>query len=351
MKKGKTCLPLFLLIIAAGSMLPGIPIRAAAADKIQKEIQYTTTDREEKRETEFPEEIKEEGKTYRRGKVGYQVLKEEPVTEKRPVFLTKKSGELDPGEGYSPPQDITENGVRYGFLDLQKKMVTKSKGYTQTVTGFSLYSTRAGAQDAPAAKKIQTVDPRTKKTVTVTCRKQGDVRKTADTWENTYIDIVFVTYDASHFAWNGIIVEKKGKSPLKGYERELLESVGGSEADYRIRQIRWNGKSYRDRNGVLCRRARADVRKKVSHYRVDYAGTRTVKAEKRVVYTSTYAGEKETRTGGVTYTILAEASYEAEKPGIPAAMAITVGILLLILAAAGILFFLARRKKQGRKGQ
>lgn len=351
MKKGKTSLPLFLLIISAVSMLPGVSVRAASADKIRKEIQYSTTDREEKRETEFPEEVKEEGKTYRRGRVEYQVLKEEPVTEKKTVFLTKKSRELDPEEGYSPPQDITENGVRYGFLDLQKKMVTKRKGYTQTVTGFSLYSTRAGAQDAPAAKRIRAVDPRTGKTVTVTCRKKGDVRKTADTWENTYIDIVFVAYDASHFAWNGIIVEKKGKDPLKGYEKELLESVGGSEADHRVRRIRWNGKSYRDRNGVLCRRARADVRKKVSHYRVDYAGTRTVKAEKRAVYTSTYAGEKETGTGEVTYTIRAEASYEAEKSGMPAAIVITVGILLSILAVAGTLFLLARRKKQDGKGQ
>lgn len=350
MKKGKTCLPLFLLISAV-FMLPGASARAASADRIQREIQYSTTDRQEKRETEFPEEIKEAGKTYRRGSVEYRILKEEPVTEMKTVFLTKKSREMEPDEAYSPPQDITENGIRYGFLDLQKKLVTKRRGYTQTVDGYSLYSTRAGAQNAPDTKRIRAVDPRTKKKVTVTCRKQGAVRKTADTWENTYIDIVFVAYDASHFAWNGIIVEKNEKEPLKGYEKELLESVGGSEADHRVRRIRWNGKSYRDRNGVLCRRARADVRKKVSHYRVDYAGTRTVKAEKRAVYTSTYAGEKETGTGEVTYTILAEASYEAEKSGMPAAIAITAGILLSILAVAGTLFLLARRKKQDRKGQ
>lgn len=350
MKKGKTCLPLFLLL-AAVSMLPGASVRAASADRIRKEIQYSTTDKEEKRETEFPEEIKEEGRTYRRGMVEYQVLKEEPVTEKKTVFLTKKSGELEPDEEYSPPQDITENGIRYGYLDQQKKMVTKGKGYTQTVTGFSLYGSRAGAQGAPATKRIRAVDPQTKEAVTVTCRKKGGVKKTADTWEDTYIDIVFVAYDARHFIWNGIQVEKDEQDPLGGYEKELLESVGGSEADHRVMRIRWNGKSYRDRNGVLCRRARADVRKRVSHYRVDYAGTRTVKADKRAVYTSTYAGEEETGTGEVRYTILAEASYEAEESGMPAAIAITVGIVLSILAVAGTLFFLAKRKKQDRKEQ
>lgn len=332
-------------------MLPGASVRAASADRIRKEIQYSTTDKEEKRETEFPEEIKEEGRTYRRGMVEYQVLKEEPVTEKKTVFLTKKSGELEPDEEYSPPQDITENGIRYGYLDQQKKMVTKRKGYTQTVTGFSLYGSRAGAQGAPATKRIRAVDPQTKEAVTVTCRKKGGVKKTADTWEDTYIDIVFVAYDARHFIWNGIQVEKDEQDPLGGYEKELLESVGGSEADHRVMRIRWNGKSYRDRNGVLCRRARADVRKRVSHYRVDYAGTRTVKADKRAVYTSTYAGEEETGTGEVRYTILAEASYEAEESGMPAAIAITVGIVLSILAVAGTLFFLAKRKKQDRKEQ
>lgn len=349
MKKGKTSLPLFLLIISAVSMLPGIPIRAAAADRIQKEIQYVATDREEKRETEFPEEIKEAGKTYRRGSVEYRILGEEPVTEMKTVFLTKKSREMEPDEAYSPPQDITENGIRYGFLDLQKKLVTKRRGYTQTVDGYSLYSTRAGAQNAPDTKRIRAVDPQTKKKVTVTCRKQGAVRKTADTWENTYIDIVFVAYDASHFAWNGIIVEKNEKEPLKGYEKELLESVGGSEADHRVRRIRWNGKSYRDRNGVLCRRARADVRKKVSHYRVDYAGTRTVKPERRAVYTCTYTGEKEEGTGEVRYTIRAEASYEAEKTGLMPVLVITVGILLVLAATAGILFLLAKRRKKKKE--
>ena len=339
------------LLLAAVSMLPGASVRAASADRIRKEIQYSTTDKEEKRETEFPEEIKEEGRTYRRGMVEYQVLKEEPVTEKKTVFLTKKSGELEPDEEYSPPQDITENGIRYGYLDQQKKMVTKREGYTQTVTGFSLYGSRAGAQGAPATKRIRAVDPQTKEAVTVTCRKRGGVKKTADTWEDTYIDIVFVAYDARHFIWNGIQVEKDEQDPLGGYEKELLESVGGSEADHRVMRIRWNGKSYRDRNGVLCRRARADVRKRVSHYRVDYAGTRTVKADKRAVYTSTYAGEEETGTGEVRYTILAEASYEAEESGMPAAIAITVGIVLSILAVAGTLFFLAKRKKQDRKEQ
>lgn len=348
MKKGKTCLPLFLLL-AAVSMLPGASVRAASADRIRKEIQYSTTNKEEKRETEFPEEIKEEGRTYRRGRVEYQVLKEEPVTEKKTVFLTKKSGELEPDEEYSPPQDITENGIRYGYLDQQKKMVTKRKGYTQTVTGFSLYGSRAGAQGAPATKRIRAVDPQTKEAVTVTCRKKGGVKKTADTWEDTYIDILFVAYDARHFIWNGIQVEKDEQEPLRGYEKELLESVGGSEADHRIRGISWNGKSYRDRNGVLCRRARADVRKRVSHYRVDYAGTRTVKPERRVVYTCTYIGEKKEGTGEVRYTILAKASYEEEKPGRMPVLVITVGVVFALAAAAGILLLLARRGKK-KKG-
>lgn len=347
MEKCKTCLPLFLLITAV-IMLPGPSVRAAAVDRIQKEIQYETADREEKRTAEFPEKMEENGTTYRRGEIAYQILEEEPVTETKTVFLTKKSGKLKPDEAYSPAQDITEDEVAYGLLDTRKKVETVKKGYTQTVTGYSLYASRAAAETAASTKKIQAVDPQTKKKVTVSCMKQGIVRKMADTWEDTYIDIEFVAYDASHFSWNGIVVEKNEKEPLKGYEKELLESVGGKKADYRIKDIRWRGKSYKNSDGVLCRRARADVRRKVSRYRVDYKGTRTVKAERRVVYISTYTGEKEAGTGEVRYTIQAQASYEAEKTGLPAAV-LTVGILFCLLVAAGILSLLVWKKKSGRK--
>lgn len=347
MEKIKTCLPLFFfLLFTAVFMLPGTSARAAAADRIQKEMQYITADKEEKRDAEFPEKMEENGNKYQRGEITYQVLKEEPVTEMKTVILTKKSGKMKLDEEYTPAQEITEDGVAYRLQDLEKKVETLEKGYTQTVTGYSLYGSRAAAETAASTKKIRAVDPRTKKKVTVTCTKQGTVRKMADSWENTYIDIVFVAYDAAHFAWNGIVVEKNAKKPLQGYEKELLESVGGSGADYKVKNIRWTGRSYKNSDGVLCRRARADVRKKVSHYRVDYAGVRTVKAEKRVVYTSTYAGEKTEKTGEVRYTVRAETVYEAEKSELPVAAFITVGILLGILAVAGTLFLLARRKKQ-----
>lgn len=339
----KNILFVFLSVIF---LLPGNVARAATTDTIQKEIQYETTKKEDKRKDDFPEKIEQDGKTYIRKQINYKTVKEEAIKDKVTVFLEKKSNMLNQNEEYNPETSIEEKGITYELMQTSEKKKTLQQGYTQTVTGWSLYESKADADRAAPTKRIKAEDERTGEDIYVTCQKTGSVKRTTDTWESTYIDIVFIAYDAKHFIWNGIIVKKNAKEPLKGYYKELLDSVGGNEKTYRIRNISWRGKSYKNKKGVLCRRARASVRKKVPHYRVDYAGVRTVKAVKGKVYTSIYTGLKEVDTGEVKYFILASAVYEKVHESKNPIVVITLGICFVILIVVGILFLLSKRRKK-----
>ena len=324
-------------------MLPGRT--AGAADTaIQKEIEYQTTNEEEKRELELPETIRQDGTLYERGQITYQTVKETPVTEKITVTMQKKSNVIKDNENYLPEKTIEKDGITYTLLQTVKKKKTLEQGYVQKVTGYSSWETKTAAKNADATKSIPVKDRKTGKTVSVTCHKTG-IQKTVDTWVNTYIDIVFIAYDADHFIWQNIIVKKNAKEPLKGYEKELLASVGGNESNYRVGKISWTGKSYRNKNGVLCRKARAAVRKKTAHYRVNYTGSRKVKAVKGTVYKSTYIGEKERQTGKVTYTIKASAVYRQQKKEVPV-LALTVGIIFMIIMVIGILILLLKKRQK-----
>ncbi len=336
---------LFTMLLCA---LPGRAAKAAGGDVIEKESRYVTTDPDTQKEDIFAEQMEQDGKTYTRGAVSHEIVAEEPIKEKQAVYLREKSKVMKNGRDYAPPVTVEKDGVTYTLLETSKKKKTIRQGYTQRVSGYSLYDSRAAASAAPAVKRIAAKDPVSGRTVYVDCQKR-DVVKTADVWTDTHIDITFVVYDASHFRWGDVIVKKNAKHPLKGYEKELLESVGGNEKNYRIQDISWKGKSYRNKKGVLCRKAVAQVKKKVPRYRVNYSAVRKEEAVKGTVYTSIYTGTKEVETGEKRYTVLARTAYRAEKEEPSLAVFLTAGILLVILAVVGILFILIHKRKGGNE--
>lgn len=335
------CILLFCSMVAV--MFPG-RMAGAATKTIQKEVEYVTQKKEEKREKDFPETIKQDGVTYIRKNVAYQTLEETPKLEMKDVQMEIESDVMKAEQEYTPEKTIEKDGIRYVLKSTSQKKKTLEKGYIQTVTGYSQYETLQDANNAPARKQIQAKDKKTGEMVTVSCEKQSTVKKSADTWEDSYIDILFSGYDANHFVWNGVVVEKNTKNPLKGYEKKLIQSVGVSEKNYRIRKIQWNGKAYKNKNGVLCRKARANVQKRVPHYRVTYAGTRKVKKVNGVVYKSIYTGKQQIDTGATNYKILATATYEKEST-VPV-VAITIAILFGIIIIVGIIFILAKKKSR-----
>ncbi|MCM1244612.1 MAG: hypothetical protein NC293_03100 [Roseburia sp.] len=330
-------------------LLPhGAAYAASDGSTMTKEVEYQGEEKDKKADDYFPEKIVEDGSTWNLQGIRYETVTEKPVMVSEPVTEIVKSGVVNAGETYIPEETVTKDGITYQLSQTTENEVVTEEGYTQKVSGYSEYNSLAEAQSAPETKMVTATDRRTGKNITMKCSYDG-ITKRADTWEDTYIDITFVSYDADTFLWNKVTVPKNTKNPLKGYEKELLESVGGNRKNYRIRNVSWNGKAYKNAKGVLCRKARAQVRKKVSHYRVNYSGKRKVEEVKGTVYTSVYTGLKETDSGKRNYTIRAVATYEKQKR-IPAA-GITIGILLFLLIVVGIIFILKKQKAEKDKAK
>lgn len=343
MKKNK-----FFLLIVFVLAFSVIPTYVSAEGKeLVKKSEYTTRSKQDKRHN-FKEEIKENGKKYHLEKVTYQIKKEVPVTTREPVAVTVTK-KVRKGT-YKPQDSVVKEGVKCELQDTTEKEMVIKKAYTRTVSGYSVYESEKEARNAPSTKKITAKDKKTGKTVTVLCEKQGIKKLNASSWQNTHIDITFISYDADTFRWGGITVKKSETQPLKGYEDQLLKSVGANTKNYKVKSISWNGKAYRNADGILCRKAVASVSKKVPHYRVTYQATQRVPAEKGIMYTSTYAGLKETVTGETDYIMLTTGHYtEVKSKSIPV-VAITVGTVLVVIMLVGILW-IVRKKQRGTENQ
>ncbi len=332
-----------MVAVILSVLLPGEVYAASGGGTMTKRVEYRGEEKDQKADDYFQKKIVEDGSTWNLQGISYEIVTETPIMVSEPVTETVKSGVVNAGKTYVPEETITKDSITYQLSETTKNEVVTEKGYTQKVTGYSEYDSLGKAQSAPRTKLVTATDQRTGKDITMRCSYDG-ITKRADTWEDTYIDITFVSYDADTFLWHKVVVPKNRKNPLQGYEKELLDSVGGNRKNYRIRNVSWNGKAYKNAKGILCRDARAQVRKKTAHYRVNYSGERVAEDTKGTVYTSIYTGLKETDSGKRNYTIQAVATYEKQKE-IPV-MGITVGILLFLLIVVGIIFILKRKQKE-----
>lgn len=331
-----------MVAVILSFLSPGAVYAASGGNTMTKKVEYRGEEKDQKADDYFQKKIVEDGSTWNLQGIRYEIVREDPVMVSEPVTKTVKSGVIKDGETYTPEETVTKDGITYQLSDTTEQEEVAEKGYTQKVTGYSEYDSLEKAQSAPGTKMVTATDRRTGEDIRVRCSYDG-ITKRAGTWEDTYIDITFVSYDADTFLWNQVTVPKNKKNPLKGYEKELMESVGGNEKNYQIQNVHWSGKAYKNAKGVLCRNARAEVRKRTNHYRVNYSGKRTVEDVKGTVYTSVYTGLKETDSGKRNYTIRAVATYEKQKE-IPV-MGITFGILLFLLIVVGIIFILKRKQR------
>ena len=328
MKQYRANILAVMMAVFLSFLPPGEAYASSDSGILKKEVEYQGRDKAQKADAYFQKKIVEDGSTWNLQEIRYEIVKEEPVMVSEPVTETVKSGVVNAGETYLPAETVSKEGITYKLSETtENEVVVKAKS-------------------APATKFVTATDRRTGEDISMKCGYVGITRKT-DTWEDTHIDITFVSYDADTFQWNQVTVPKNRENPLKGYEDQLLKSVGGSRDNYRIRNIHWAGRAYKNEKGVLCRNARAEVSKRTKHYRVNYSGESIVEDIKGTVYTSVYTGLKETDSGERNYTIRAVAVY-AKQRGIPV-MGITLGLLLILLIVVGIVFILKKKQKPGNK--
>ena len=343
MRKTSRFISILSLLVLVLVMLPGVGVRAAAPELIQKEKQYVTLNEEKQ---PFDKSIVIDGKTYQLQNVSYETVSKNPVKVKEKVTLIKKTKPMKKSESFEAEKKITKDGVTYKLTGVSKKEKKSKKKWKQTVAAYSEFDSLSDANKASSQKTVTVTDKKTGKMVAVPCMKTS-TRKTAETWDYSHIDILFSGYDAETFIWQDLKVKKNTQEPLKGYETALIESVGGNPDKYKVQKIAWNGKSYK-KNGTIYRKARAIVRKKIPHYRVDYSGSITHTEEPDYVYSCTYAGVKETDSKDISYVVAAKANYQLEQTKETKkapVLFITLAVVLVLAAVVGILFILVKKRK------
>lgn len=176
---------------------------------------------------------------------------------------------------------------------------------------------------------------------TVTCNL-STVHLVDHTWIDSKIDITFQGYDRNAIEWEGIVFpnDRGVGAPLKGYETQLLASVGLDDSNGKIQNTYYTSDMYTDANGIVCRNAQADIQKLVPVYRAEYIGEINTP---HVIQTAVYEGEQEVESKtDITYTIKATGTYEEVPSPI---VIISVGIAIIILLIVLILYIIAKKKK------
>lgn len=310
--------------------------------KIVKEVLFSSDNKQEEKKDVFSQTLKRNGKTYHLETVAYEVADQTPVSVKKETTKLIESDPLPEGQAYEPSETIEENGVTYTLKEVKEKEAAGDVA-VQTVNGYTDYDRAVTAADVPATKVISTTNSMTGEEMEVTCSLSGIETITDSAWEDTYIDIVFESYDSNIFRWNGVTVTKDTNTPLKGYEAQLLSSVGATQDNYRVNQTYWTSDPYTDADGIVCRNARADVQRKITRYRANYHAS--VPAGNGTVYEAVYEGsETITDPDRFVYTIRATATY-ALASGISPIM-VGVGVAILILLLVLILFWIWKNKKR-----
>ena len=341
----------FLLFVVLLSTV-AVPeaVFAASGKAVTKEVEYYTNNSSDRIDDQFPELIQENGQMYRLRDVHYETVSEKKETIAEPVIKTVKSKVLSQSDVYDPVKTMEEDGIVYLLQESTSEVVTQKKGKTGQLNGYTDYFSKSRADAAPAVKKITASDPDTGEEYTGNASKTAVDKRTQ--WESSYIDIHFTGYDSERYQWNGIMVKKNEQNPLKGYKKELLQSVGVTAEQmkhYKVGQISWTGKTYRNEKGILCRDARAAIRRKRNVYRVMYQGIYSQEDTMGVVYQTTYAGIRNRETGVTDYQMKASAEYQLEELEEIPKTTITIGIFLLIVAVVGIIHLIYARVKERRK--
>lgn len=325
------------------SLLLVVPVMAS--ETVSRSYRFTTQDKQEKHDEEFEQQITEDGKLYELEDIHYEIQSKKPVMMEKEVEKVVETDYMSVDTEYHPEPQITEDGIVY---EVKETSAMPEEAYTQAVTGYTDYSYPVTADNVPKTKDVTVQDSRTGEEVSVSCSLTSVERLADGVWENSHINITFISYDAEVFIWQGLNVSADENQPLKGYEAELLESVGADATTTTIKDIAWAGDPYYDASGVLCRDAIAYTQKYVNYYRANYAGTYQdlPGVRYRVVYKGTEQVASDT---DYIYEIEAVASYNRVKEKVPVAVYIMtgVGILLFAVLVVLILYIFAKKKKEG----
>lgn len=305
----------------------------AADSTIVKDNQYTTNSSDDLH-ADYDEKIIENNKFYKLKNVQYEVLDKSQVIIDRSVV----SDLMLETDEYDPPEEIKEDGLIYRLVDVKQ---IDSETLDQEVSGFDDYEKKISEEDVPQSKTLKIEDLRTGEEMEVECPLSGIEVLDGGTLIKDSIDITFEDYSLGVFEWNGTYVRSDDEYPLKGYEKDLLKSVGLSPSIYSVRSIAWSGEPYTDENGVNCRDAVAEIQHYGYLYRANYSS--------HIKYVKYEASYENAENDHFNYVIKATAVYEKVVPVTQAVFYAGIGILIFCILLVLIMYLVSRRKKEDEK--
>lgn len=305
----------------------------AADSTIVKENQYTTNSSDDLH-ADYDEKIIENNNFYKLKNVQYEVLDKSQVIIDRSVV----SDLMLETDEYDPPEEIKEDGLIYRLVDVKQ---IDSETLDQEVSGFDDYEKKISEEDVPQTKTLKIEDLRTGEEMEVECPLSGIEVLDGGTLIQDSIDITFEDYSLGVFEWNGTYVRSDDEYPLKGYEKDLLKSVGLSPSIYSVRSIAWSGEPYTDENGVTCRDAVAEIQHYGYLYRANYSS--------HIKYVKYEASYENAENDNFNYVIKATAVYEKVVPVTQAVFYAGIGILIFCILLVLIMYLVSRRKKEDEK--
>lgn len=305
----------------------------AADSTVVKENRYTTNSSDDLH-ADYDEKIIEDNTFYKLKKVEYEVIDKSQVIVDKSVLSDLM---LDTDE-YDPSEKITEDGLIYKLVDVKQ---IESETLDQEVSGFDDYEKKISETDVPQTKTLKVEDLRTGEEMEVECPLSGIEVLDGGTLIKDSIDVTFEGYSLGVFEWNGNYVRSDDEYPLKGYEKDLLKSVGLSPSIYSVSSITWKGEPYTDENGVDCRDAVAEIQHYGYLYRANYSS--------HIKYVKYEASYENAENDNFNYVIKATAVYEKVVPVTQAVFYAGIGILIFCILLVLIMYLVSRNKKEDGK--
>lgn len=193
---------------------------------------------------------------------------EEPQEPEEELVLYLPVGEDDaPQECYVDGQG--QGYILYFFRQVEEEIPEETRRIEETRTYTGLESTG----QIPETLEVEQQDEEDGRIGTGQLRQTESVEIGSYWVDDLQIPVIFHSYDADQFELQGMTIAKEEALDYLLEEQEtFLADLGCEPGRYEIREIVWDGESYMDQ-GILCRRAWAMGRKRLTDHQVSYEGT------------------------------------------------------------------------------
>ena len=184
----------------------------------------------------------------------------ETLTLEGPVFT-------DAGQAQELKEILERDGKQYRLVSRRIRQV--SQGGTMTYASVTVPYVLEGRQEPPETARVTLTDEQTGQEYEREIPKL-ETEETSAQWTGGFQFLITVSgYDADVFQLGNVEIPKDAE--LSSYGTEFLEYLGLPEECYRVENVEWSGETY-EKEGILCRDARATGEKLVRNVEVRYGG-------------------------------------------------------------------------------